>query len=150
MRWLAAMALPLTLTLSLALSSGREGCPDFCVCMWKSGKETTECIEQDLAAIPGGVAAGTQVLDLRGNRIDALRDEEFVLKGITNLQRIYFADCKASQFPLSFFCLAIVIEDGLLSKKRIFLSLFHRSMKSVPRRFEGLPTSWSLISQATE
>ena len=57
---------------SLALAS--DDCPDFCVCKWKSGKETTECVQQDLAEVPYGIAPGTQVLDLRGNPIEGLKD----------------------------------------------------------------------------
>ena len=52
-----------------------SGCPEECVCMWKSGKETTECINRDRDAIPEGIEPSTQVLDLRGNNIRVLANE---------------------------------------------------------------------------
>jgi hypothetical protein len=36
-------------------------CPSDCVCMWKNGKETTECINRDKDAIPPGIEPSTQV-----------------------------------------------------------------------------------------
>ena len=32
-----------------------------CVCIWKNGKETVECINRDLGEIPEGVEPSTQV-----------------------------------------------------------------------------------------
>ena len=32
-----------------------------CVCIWKNGKETVECINRDLGEIPDGVEPSTQV-----------------------------------------------------------------------------------------
>ena len=65
-------------------------CPTDCVCMWKNGKETTECVNKDKDAIPAGIEPSTQVLDLRGNNIKALRNDVFLTMGITNLQRVYW------------------------------------------------------------
>ena len=39
----------------------RAECPSDCVCMWKNGKETTECINKDRDAIPPGIEPSTQV-----------------------------------------------------------------------------------------
>ena len=48
-------------------------CPEACSCKWKGGKETVECVNASLTAIPD-MAADTQVLDLGSNRLaDALR-----------------------------------------------------------------------------
>lgn len=48
-------------------------CPESCSCKWKGGKETVECVNASLTAIPD-MAADTQVLDLGSNRLaDALR-----------------------------------------------------------------------------
>ena len=91
-----------------------DDCPDLCVCKWKSGKETTECVDLGLAAIPANIAAGTQVLDLRGNSLRSLRDNIFVKMGITNLQRIYFPDCQISEVePKSFSRLTNLVELDL-------------------------------------
>ena len=48
-------------------------CPEACSCKWKGGKETVECVNASLAAIPN-IGGDTQVLDLGSNRLaDALR-----------------------------------------------------------------------------
>ena len=52
-----------------------SGCPDDCVCMWKNGKETTECINRDRNSIPRGIEPSTQVLDLRGNNLRILSNK---------------------------------------------------------------------------
>ena len=58
-----------------AAAAAGGGCPEECVCMWKSGKETTECINRDRDAIPEGIEPSTQVLDLRGNNIRVLANQ---------------------------------------------------------------------------
>ena len=78
-------------------STSQDGCPVDCVCKWKSGKETTLCLGLGLEAIPREIAAGTQVIDLRGNSISVLKNDVFLDLGITNLQRIYFSDCELSE-----------------------------------------------------
>ena len=83
---LATLAAGLIGLLGLAAAE----CPSDCVCMWKNGKETTECVNRDKDAIPTGIEPSTQVLDLRGNNIKALRNDVFLTMGITNLQRIYW------------------------------------------------------------
>ena len=48
-------------------------CPEACSCKWKGGKETVECVNASLVAIPS-MGEDTQVLHLGGNRLaDALR-----------------------------------------------------------------------------
>ena len=48
-------------------------CPEACSCKWKGGKETVECVNASLVAIPS-VGEDTQVIHLGGNRLaDALR-----------------------------------------------------------------------------
>ena len=57
----------------LAASSIAVDCPEACSCKWKGGKETVECVNASLFAIPS-MAPDTQVLDLGSNRLaDALR-----------------------------------------------------------------------------
>ena len=56
------MLLWLLLLLFLPLASrGSSDCPSSCVCKWKNGKETTECVGAGIEGIPRGVALGTQV-----------------------------------------------------------------------------------------
>ena len=82
---------------SLLILSGAADCPEECVCMWKNGKETTECINRDKDAIPSGIEPSTQVLDLRGNNIRVLSNDIFVQMSITNLQRFYCSYCQVSE-----------------------------------------------------
>ena len=49
-----------------------------CICIWKNGKETVECINRDLGEIPEGIEPSTQVIDVRGNSIPVLMDDIFV------------------------------------------------------------------------
>lgn len=71
-------------------------CPELCVCKWKSGKQTVECGDRGLHAIPEGMDASTQVLDFTGNNLQWLRDEEFSKLDLINLQRIYLSRGKIS------------------------------------------------------
>eukprot|EP00094_Tigriopus_californicus_P002316 TCALIF_02236-PA protein Name:"Similar to Lrrtm3 Leucine-rich repeat transmembrane neuronal protein 3 (Mus musculus)" AED:0.31 eAED:0.32 QI:0/-1/0/1/-1/1/1/0/283 len=75
------------------LATGDVGCPDKCVCKWKSGKETVECVDSGLTAIPPGIAPGTQVLDLNHNEIPIIKNGLFSNLGITNLQKIFCSHC---------------------------------------------------------
>ena len=53
-------ALHLAATLILISAVGAADCPEECVCMWKNGKETTECINRDKDSIPQGIEPSTQ------------------------------------------------------------------------------------------
>ena len=53
-------ALQLAATLILLSAVGAADCPEECVCMWKNGKETTECINRDKDSIPQGIEPSTQ------------------------------------------------------------------------------------------
>lgn len=89
-------------------------CPPDCVCMWKNGKETIECINKDRDSIPPGIEPSTQVLDLRGNNIRTLRNDVFLTMGITNLQRVYCSYCKISEVePKAFRRLTNLVELDL-------------------------------------
>ena len=48
-------------------------CPEACSCKWKGGKETVECVNASLVAVPS-MDADTQVLHLGSNNLaEALR-----------------------------------------------------------------------------
>ncbi|XP_059471217.1 leucine-rich repeat transmembrane neuronal protein 1-like [Neocloeon triangulifer] len=72
-------------------------CPSACVCKWKGGKQTVECVNKGLIAIPEGMDAGTQVLDFAGNNLQILPRERFERLNLVNLQRIYLSRCKLFQ-----------------------------------------------------
>lgn len=70
------------------------GCPIYCVCKWKNGKQTVECNNKDLLIIPEGMDTGTQVLEFNGNNLHSLHNEKFLKLDLINLQRIYLARCR--------------------------------------------------------
>lgn len=90
----AALVVLLTL---LVGGVARAACPHACVCKWKGGKQTVECVNKGLNTIPPGIDHGTQVLDITGNSLVILSHEKFKVMGLTNLQRIYVSRCKLVQ-----------------------------------------------------
>lgn len=50
------------LPLLLLLSPGVLGCPSDCVCKWKGGKQTVECVSRALRTFPPTIDPGTQVM----------------------------------------------------------------------------------------
>ena len=57
-------AVHLVVALILLAAVQAADCPEECVCMWKNGKETTECINRDKDSIPKGIEPSTQVSQL--------------------------------------------------------------------------------------
>ena len=60
-------AVHLVVALILLAAVQAADCPEECVCMWKNGKETTECINRDKDSIPKGIEPSTQVSQLSFN-----------------------------------------------------------------------------------
>lgn len=89
----SAVMLAAALTVA-ALAAAAADCPLGCTCKWKGGKQTVECVNKSMSAIPAGMDAGTQVLDMSGNAIDALPRERFMSAGLSNLQKIFMARCR--------------------------------------------------------
>lgn len=69
-------------------------CPTSCICKWKGGKQSVECINKSLITIPSGMDHGTQVLDFAGNNLDRLLKERFHKMGLINLQKIFLSRCR--------------------------------------------------------
>ncbi|XP_026807121.1 leucine-rich repeat-containing protein 24-like [Rhopalosiphum maidis] len=98
----AADTMPTTTTTRMILAAAAlaavlvaaAGCPLGCTCKWKGGKQTVECVNRSLTVIPAGMDAGTQVLDMSGNSIDALSRGRFMSAGLSNLQKIFMARCR--------------------------------------------------------
>ncbi|XP_039283696.1 leucine-rich repeat-containing protein 24 [Nilaparvata lugens] len=77
--------------------SAVHGCPLSCICKWKGGKQSVECVNKGLITIPDGMDQGTQVLDFSGNNLQHLPRERFQRMGLINLQKIFLPKCKISQ-----------------------------------------------------
>lgn len=66
-------------------------CPESCTCKWKGGKQTVECVNKGLIALPEGMDPETQVLDISGSTLQILHRTLFQRYGLVNLQRVYLA-----------------------------------------------------------
>ncbi|KAL3267089.1 hypothetical protein HHI36_011229 [Cryptolaemus montrouzieri] len=84
----------IVIIVSFCLHAALAGCPSVCECKWKNGKETVICLNSNLSHVPLHLELGTQVLDLTGNNISTLRNEEFSNASLLNLQKIYISKCK--------------------------------------------------------
>lgn len=69
-------------------------CPHLCECKWKSGKESVLCLNANLSRIPNKLDAGTQVLDLTGNDINAIGNDAFNRANLLNLQKLFLIKCR--------------------------------------------------------
>ena len=68
-------------------------CPHLCECKWKSGKESVLCLNANLSAIPTKLDAGTQILDLSRNDIQAISNDVFSRANLLNLQKLFLTKC---------------------------------------------------------
>lgn len=132
------MALLVLVASSLALlASVASPCPTSCLCRWKGGKETAECIGLGLTALPQGVSVGTRALDLSNNNLRQLPANMFVASGLLNLQRIYLASCKIG-----------LIDDDALSRltNLVELDLANNLITAVPSEtFKDVPSLRRLV-----
>lgn len=69
-------------------------CPNSCICKWRNGKQTVECINKGLLVIPEGMDPETQVLEFSGNNLQTLHKDKFLKMDLINLQRIYLSRCR--------------------------------------------------------
>ena len=67
-------------------------CPERCLCKWKGGKETVECVNSSLTRLPS-LDASTQVLDLSQNSLIRITEDAFRSRSLLNLQKIYLRNC---------------------------------------------------------
>ncbi|XP_046389197.1 uncharacterized protein LOC124158067 [Ischnura elegans] len=103
------------------LPAPTSSCPTSCVCKWKGGKQTVECLNKGLAVLPDGMDAGTQVLEFSGNNLQVLGRDRFLRAGLLHLQRIYVSRCRLGSIDdHAFRGLANLVEldlsDNLLSR----------------------------------
>jgi len=116
-------AVKVTVALVACWLATSHACPASCICKWKSGKETVECVNRNLRGIPNGINPDTQVLDVSGNSIKNLSKDRFESLGLVNLQRIYMATCSIS-----------FIDDRAFSglKNLVELDLSFNNLTAVP------------------
>ncbi|KAK9885598.1 hypothetical protein WA026_012358 [Henosepilachna vigintioctopunctata] len=109
----------------------KDHCPGSCTCKWKGGKQAVECVERGLIMIPENVNVDTQVLDVSNNNLQILSRETFSRSGLTNLQRVFFKNCRIGQVDeLAFSGLTNLVE----------LDLSYNLLTSVPSKsFNGIP-----------
>ncbi|KAH9507082.1 Leucine rich repeat C-terminal domain [Dermatophagoides farinae] len=69
-------------------------CPQVCSCIWRNGKQTTICENQNLISIPNQISPSTQVLDLNQNNFQILPSKAFQERGLINLQKLFIPKCK--------------------------------------------------------
>lgn len=109
----------------------KDHCPGSCTCKWKGGKQAVECVERGLIMIPENVNVDTQVLDVSNNNLQILPRETFSRSGLTNLQRVFFRNCRIGQVDeLAFSGLTNLVE----------LDLSYNLLTSIPSKsFKGIP-----------
>ena len=73
-------------------SSTNGHCPQNCICKWKGGKESVECINATFSKIPP-LETTTQVLDLSFNNLLRINENVFRDRNLYNLQKIYLRHC---------------------------------------------------------
>ncbi|XP_013098630.2 uncharacterized protein LOC106081300 [Stomoxys calcitrans] len=89
-------------------------CQTVCACKWKGGKQTVECIDRLLKQIPDNIDPSTQVLDMSGNKLQTLLNEEFVRINLLNLQKLYLRNCRIEHIePQTFKGLTNLVELDL-------------------------------------
>lgn len=92
--WLAALyASLLASSLAAAADDDWTSCPPPCKCKWFSGRKMAECVNGSLSAVPSGLSAEIQTLDLSGNAISALRGDAFRHVRLVNLHKLFLRDC---------------------------------------------------------
>ena len=126
---ISSLLLTVTLTLLLVtsfipLSYGEAYCPTKCNCIWRNGKQTTNCESQGLISIPSGIAASTQVLNLNENNFQVLPSKVFQERGLTNLQKVFLSKCK----------LGVIADDALVQLSNLVeLDLSNNLLTSIPK-----------------
>lgn len=106
-------------------------CPRLCECKWKSGKESVVCLNANLTSVPVLLDAGTQVLDLTGNNLVSIKNDEFSKTGLVNLQKVFISRCRLKM--LEKYCFRKLIN-------LVELDLSYNSFSQIPSQvFESTP-----------
>ncbi|XP_054708347.1 leucine-rich repeat-containing protein 4C-like [Uloborus diversus] len=98
----------------ISLLQSNLACPSVCSCKWKNGKKTAECTGQGITIIPANLDEGTQVIDISRNSFNEIPSRVFQKKMLTNLQKIFMAECSISRIASdAFFQLSNLVELDL-------------------------------------
>ena len=118
-------------------SSCQSNCPAKCTCIWKNGKQTTNCESQGLISIPAGIQASTQVLNLNSNKLHILPSKVFQERGLINLQKVFLSKCQ----------LATIHRDALIQLTNLVeLDISFNVLTSIPSDpFEATPALRRLV-----
>ncbi|XP_065221337.1 leucine-rich repeat-containing protein 24 [Planococcus citri] len=106
-----------------ALFENTMACPSNCICKWKGGKQTVECVNKSMITVPDGIDSSTQVLDFTGNNLKMLGSEQFERMNLVNLQKIFLSRCRLTQLDDRTF-------KGLTNL--VELDLSNNILKSIP------------------
>lgn len=121
--------------LSLRRCNSQSVCIPNCVCMWKGGKQTVECIDNNLnrlTSIPASLSPDTQVLDMAGNNIQVLEDAQFVKVKLLNLQKLFLRGCGLRR---------IEVEAFIKLQNLVVLDLSNNLLAAVPSAAFRYPVS---------
>lgn len=108
-----------------------SSCPAACVCKWKNGKQTAECVSKGLFSVPAGLPQGLQVIDLEKNNFHSLPSRTFQERGLVNLQRIFLPECNLGRIAAeAFHQLTNLIELDL--SRNLLTSVPTAALRGVP------------------
>lgn len=91
--WMIVLAV-WSVVVVMLVTNCSASCPEPCVCKWKGGKQTVECVNKGLIGLPDGMDPETQVLDVSGSTLQLLHRTLFQRFGLVNLQRVYLSRCR--------------------------------------------------------
>ncbi|XP_022216492.2 uncharacterized protein LOC111070344 [Drosophila obscura] len=124
----------------LDTNPAQSTCQTVCACKWKGGKQTVECIDRHLIQIPEHIDTNTQVLDMSGNKLQTLSNEQFVRANLLNLQKLYLRNCKIGEIERETF-------KGLTNL--VELDLSHNLLVTVPSLALGYISSLRELTLAS-
>ncbi|XP_034666777.1 uncharacterized protein LOC117900497 [Drosophila subobscura] len=124
----------------LDTNPAQSTCQTVCACKWKGGKQTVECIDRHLIQIPEHIDTNTQVLDMSGNKLQTLSNEQFIRANLLNLQKLYLRNCKIGEIERETF-------KGLTNL--VELDLSHNLLVTVPSLALGYISSLRELTLAS-
>ncbi|XP_052802054.1 leucine-rich repeat-containing protein 24-like [Mya arenaria] len=140
-----AISFLLTLTLLLTLSDGAyqspHPCPQPCRCLFFEGLQSVYCNRTGITAVPRGIPADTQLLELSGNSIGHISVGD--MAGLVNLQQLYLS---------SIGLLANSVDNGALDLPKLdTIDMSGNNLYAIPTFLSTrMITLWFLDNHLTE